>query len=125
MSDLVVTVPKNLWAMWLEEGDLPGDPYSGDESTFYLGGGRPPIVAGERLYIVAHDRLRGYAPVVRVDATGRGYGIIREGGAVALTIAESIIGFRGFRKRWWDRAIEKPFHDWKTANTGAAQGVLV
>lgn len=43
-----------------------------------------------------------------------GGAIVRKGGAVACTIDEPIPGFRGLRKRWWDRAIERPFPEWKT-----------
>lgn len=122
MSDLVVTVPKNLWRMWLDEGDLPGQPWSGMESTFYLGGGRPPITVGERLYIVAHDRVRGYAPVTQVVRTAQGWGICRHDGAVAITIPQKVTGFRGWRIRWWDRTREQPFPDWKTAHVPQRQG---
>lgn len=66
MSDLVVTVPRNLWSEWIAEGDAVGEPESGEEWGFFLGQARPPINPGERLYIVAHDRVRGYAPVTRV-----------------------------------------------------------
>jgi len=66
MTDLVVTVPRNLWSEWIEEGDAVGEPETGEEWGFFLGHHRPPILPGERLYIVAHDRLRGYAPVTRV-----------------------------------------------------------
>lgn len=66
MSDLVVTVPRQLWSEWIEEGDAVGEPESGEEWGFFLGPHRPSIEPGERLYIVAHDRLRGFAPVTRV-----------------------------------------------------------
>ena len=35
-------------------------------------------------------------------------------GTWACTIDEPISGFRGLRKRWWDRSIERPFPDWRT-----------
>lgn len=67
MPDLVVTVPRDLWTDWIEEGDAVGEPESGEEWGFFVTGWtRPPIRVGERLYVVAHDRLRGYAPVTRV-----------------------------------------------------------
>lgn len=66
MSDLVVTVPRELWVEWIAEGDAAGEPESGEEWGFYLGPQRPPCGPGDRLYIVAHDRLRGYAPITRV-----------------------------------------------------------
>lgn len=116
MSDLVVTVPKSLWKDWIVEGDAVGEAPTGTEWAFWLGGGKPSIEPGERVYVVSHGRLRGYAPLTRVMPTERGWGLCREGGAVAVTIDAECPGFRGFRKRWWDRAIERPFPDWKTAN---------
>ena len=113
MSDVVVTVPSRLWEAWLAEGDLPGEPWSGQESYFYLGGHWPNIASGERVYIVARGRLRGYAPLVRIEgAEVDGYYLVRHGGAVACTIPERIVGFRGFRYRWWKREDEKPFLNW-------------
>lgn len=114
MADLVVTVPKWFWPAWIAEGDAVGEPESGEEWGFFLGGARPPVEPGERLYIVAHGLLRGYAPVVRVVRDGERWAIGRRGGAVAVTIDETIKGFRGWRRRWWDPALELPFPDWKT-----------
>ena len=72
MSDVVVTVPKGLWAEWLQEGDLAGEPWSGEaEYHFWVSPmmfhepAHPWIEPGERVYIVAHGKLRGYAPFVR------------------------------------------------------------
>lgn len=118
MSDLVVTVPMNFWADWLAEGDLPGEPPGGafDRYDFTCASSwrpRPPIAPGERVYIVAHGRLRGYAPLVEVTAVEGRWSLVRAGGAVACTIPEPIKGFRGYLKRWWDRAAEVPFPDWK------------
>jgi hypothetical protein len=110
----LVTVPQKLRAMWIEEGDLPGQPAT-DEWAFYIGGGRPPIQPRERVYVVAHGRLRGYAPLVRVAETERGWALVRANDAVAVTIATPIPGFRGWRKVWWPRAQEVPFPDWMTA----------
>lgn len=113
MSDVCVTVPKTLWSSWLAEGDLPDDDPTGDEYAFYLGGPRPNIQPGERCYIVAHGKLRGYAPLTRIFSTGSGFALCREGGAVACTIDEPIIGFRGWRYRHWDLDDERPFPDWR------------
>ena len=118
MSDVVVTVPKDRWADWISEGDLPGQIWgSGDAGSdgwydFYLGGPLPDIKPGDRVYIVAHGRLRGYAPLVRVDRRERS--LVRQGGAVAVTIPEPIRGFQGWRYRWWDRSAEVAFPDWQT-----------
>ena len=115
MSDLVVTVPKHFWADWIWEGDAVGDEPTGEEWGFFLGGSRPRIEPGERLYIVAWGLLRGYAPVTRVAQTERGWAICRKGGAVACTVATPIPGFRGWRARWWQREEERPFPEWATA----------
>lgn len=110
MSDVLVTVPKNRWAEWVAEGDAPGDEESGAEYVFWVGGPLPDIKPGERVYICAHGKLRGYAPLIRAVP---GYGLIRGGGAVACTIDEPITGFRGWRYRWWSRDDERPFPDWR------------
>lgn len=117
MSDVVVTVPIYGWADWLAEGDCAGEPATGREYIFSVGG-RPSIESGERVYIVAHGRLRGYAPLVRLEerqfsGSHKGCVLVRGGGAVAVTIARGIRGFRGFRYRWWDRTEEQRFPDWK------------
>ena len=110
MTDLVGTCPKDFWEEWIAEGDAAGDPETGEEWGWWTNHSLiRAIRPGDRFYIVAHGKLRGYAPVTRVD---RGC-IGRRGGAVAVTIDEPIPGFRGLRERWWDRAIERPFPDWK------------
>jgi hypothetical protein len=133
MADLVVTCPKGFWAEWLAEGDPAGVPWSGQEWGWYIGGRRPPIEPGDRLYVVAWDRLRGYAPVTRLmglsyEVTPHGdwvearsitasdrWCICRRGDAVAVTVPEIIPGFRGWRRPWWPREAEAPFAgDWMT-----------
>jgi len=118
MSDVCVTVPKNQWEDWLLEGDLPGEPWSEMESYFFVSS-LPKIMPGERVYVVAHGRLRGYAPLVRTDdGWGPPYWIkgrrslVRRGGAVAVTIPQTILGFRGWRYRFWPREIEVLSLDW-------------
>lgn len=116
MSDVVVTVPKSMWVHWVAEGDLPGEEPQ-YESHFWLPQhSLPRIKPGERVYIVAHGKLRGYAPLVDVEKSCElnGYRacLIREGGAVAVTIPEEIRGFQGWRYRWWPRELEMPFPDW-------------
>ena len=115
MSDLVVTVPLSFGLdRWIAEGDPAAAPWSGQLWDFGVAGGRPDIAPGERVYIVHARRLRGYAPLVEVQRAGHAYwALVRGGGAVACTIDEPIIGFRGWRRRWWDRAIERPFEDWQ------------
>lgn len=113
MSDVVVTVPKNRWADWIDEGDLPGQEWDGTYQYSFYVSSAPSIDPGERVYIVAHGRLRGYAPLAHLDPAGSGYSLVRYGGAVAVTIPDPIGGFRGFRYRWWDRRDEVPFPNWR------------
>lgn len=117
MSDVVCTVPKDLWEDWLAEGDWPGDPPGDMESHFWVPT-LPKIEPGERVYIVAHGKLRGYAPLVRTEdqcalsGRRRRACLVRNGGAWAVTIPQEIWGFQGWRYRWWDREIEIPFPAW-------------
>ena len=115
MTDIVVTVPKNLWIGWIYEGDAVGEPATGGEWGFYMGGPVPDINPGERVYVVSHGLLRGYAPLTRLQRTDRGYALCRKAGAVAVTIDQEIPGFRGCRYRWWDHKDERPFPEWMFA----------
>ncbi len=129
MSDLVVTCPKTFWHLWIAEGDPAGTPWSGVEWGWYLGGRRPDIAPGDRLYVVAWGKVRGFAPVTGLQAFDfdgqrwvdahqarrvEQWCICRRGDAVAVTIPEHIPGFRGWRRRWWPREHECPFPDWQT-----------
>lgn len=145
MADLVVTCPKWFWKEWIAEGDAAGDPYTGEEWGWYTDGRQPPIGPGDRLYVVAWNRLRGFAPVtalrglsflpahgaehgcgVWIDvsagpceafgAPARQWCICRRGDAQAITIPDEIPGFRGLRRVWWSRDLEVAFPDWKTAD---------
>ena len=115
--DVVVTVPLSFgWDVWVGEGDAAGESWSGEEWHFYLGGHPPDMRPGDRVYVVHAGKLRGYAPLVRIERNGPGrFAFVRHGGAVAVTIPEPIRGFRGWRYRWWDRADETPFPDWRTS----------
>lgn len=126
--DIVVTVPKPLWAEWLGEGDLPGEA-STALWDFSIGGGRPRITPGERVYVVSHGFVRGYAPLVNVDGLVNGQTVlVRGGGAVACTLLENgkplgVEGFRGWRYRWWEPMIEgafTPIDAWMTHGLGDA-----
>ena len=133
MCDAVVTVPMNLkhpdfpglkgLDAWIAEGDAAGDPATGEEWWFETYGPLPVFIPGDRLYVVCEDRLRGYSPLTAVmyDKLSLRLGksriaFVRKGGAVAVTIPETIRGFRGWRARWWQREDEQPFPDWKTAD---------
>src|SRR6185369_461133 len=118
MCDVVVTVPKNFThprapgmkglAAWVAEGDAAGEPYSGQEWMFTTYGPLPVFIPGDRCYIICEGRLRGYSPLTNVlyDSSRFRNGqapiaFVRRGEAVAVTIAEPITGFRGWRARWW------------------------
>lgn len=110
MTDLVGTCPKDFWQEWIAEGDAAGERDTGQEYGWYTKHSFKQLIRpGDRFYVVAHGKLRGWAPVVRVD----GGCIVRAGGAVACTIPQPIPGFRGLRKRWWDRQEEVPFPTWR------------
>jgi len=114
-GDVVVTVPARQWAAWLAEGDLAGEAWTGLASFFKVPR-VPNVVEGDRVYVVAHGRLRGYAPLVRIAHEFRGEQgvyLVRADGAVAVTVPGEIPGFRGYRYRWWDRRQEIPFPDWR------------
>lgn len=116
VADVVVTVPMGQWVDWIEEGDLPGDAPTGNRSHFWVGL-VPTAQPGDRVYVVAHGRLRGYAPLVgaEVECSLRPDRacLLRDGGAVAVTIDQPIRGFQGWRYRWWERADERPYPDWQ------------
>ena len=113
MTDVLVPVPTHLWDDWIAEGDLPGDAATGDEYTYWLGGTPPQMRPGDRVYICAHGKLRGYAPLTSIVLIPGGFGLCRRGGAVACTIDEPIPGFWGFRYRFWPRDDERPFPAWR------------
>ena len=116
--DLVGTCPKTFWREWLEEGDCAGDTPSADPDSFgwwtrhRLAG---HIRIGDRFYVVAHGRCRGYATVSQIDSVVAFESVcIYRVDPVAVTIPEAIAGFRGLRKRWWKREDEIPFPNWRT-----------
>lgn len=113
MSDVVVTVPLAFGLRhWVEEGDPAGEPWSGTEWGFYLGGNTPRIAPGERVYVVYNGKLRGYSPLIRIERVNGKFALVRGGGAVACTIDRPIRGFQGWRYRSWAYEDERPFPDW-------------
>lgn len=116
MADLVGTCPKDFWEEWIAEGDAAGEPPTGEIWTWYTGHRlRTHCQPGDRFYVVAHGKLRGYAPITghEYNAFNEVSGIQRMAEAVAVTIPEAIPGFRGLRLRWWKREDEVPFPDWR------------
>lgn len=135
MSDVVVTVPKTFefagqrgLAAWVAEGCLPGDPCDGTGYLFSTWGPRPSISRGERVYVVCEGFIRGFAPLVELRG---GYGhrnggrltFVRAAGAQAVTLRgpdrkpAPVVGFRGWRYRWWELADEMPFPKWQSYGT--------
>ena len=116
-GDLVVTVPKGLWAEWLAEGCIDGEQDTGGWDYHFTLGRKPPdwVTPGARVFIVSHGRLRGFAPlheVARWDE--RRWSLVRRGGAIACTIPAEIQGFRGLRRRWFSLSDLTEFPDWQT-----------
>lgn len=131
--DLVGTCPKGFWEEWLREGGCAGESYPeygyawwsrhvlARKLSFKFSGNHTKMDESDlRFYVVCHGNLRGWAPVRDIligpeEGGAHCYGILRRSNeAVAITIPDPIPGFRGLRKRWWDRADETPFPDWKT-----------
>lgn len=115
MTDLVGTCPMDFWEEWIAEGDPAGSEWSEQLWSWYTRSAAALLARpGDRFYVVAYGKLRGYAPILRVTDNGAGgYQIVRGGEAQAVTIATPITGFRGLRLRWWPYEIEKPFPDWR------------
>ena len=120
--DLVGTCPMRRWRKWLAYGGFT--PESGKAYVWYT---RSSLVTqmspGDRFYVVAFGRLRGYAPVVKVlTLNGGWFGVMwmrNPGNAVACTIDRSCIGFQGLARRWWPREDEKPFPEWRSLGCDA------
>ncbi len=121
MTDLVGTCPKDFWLEWIAEGDAAGAPSSGEEWGWYTHHGLArEIRPGERFYVVAHGRLRGWAAVTRVkySTDGRPVCICRQGGAVAITIDEPVTGISRAAPALVAARHRAPVPDWKTAGIG-------
>ena len=116
--DLVATCPKGFWKEWMAEGDCAGDTSTQDTAYAWQTRHRlaEKIREGDRFYVVAHGKLRGYAVVCEVVSphSDELIYIYRDGGAVAVTLPITIKGFQGLRRRWWSRSIEQPFPGWRT-----------
>jgi hypothetical protein len=118
MSDLVGTCPKYFWEEWIAEGDAAGEPDTGMEYNWVTSSALARrIQSGDRFYVVAHGKLRGWATVKfleSIEGERNAWNIVRGGGAVACTVPFAIPGFRGLRIRWWEREAEQPFKNWRT-----------
>lgn len=144
MPDIVVTVPKNFrygdmrgLAAWLDEGDVPGSDWEDEGENYYVyttHGMRPDIRPGERVYVVCEGILVGYAPLVEMKFTNksgsnRPWGrieLIRGGGAVGCTLKVPVVGFQGWRKRWWRYEEEIPLDlsPWLSVGPGPSKEAM-
>lgn len=134
--DVVVTVPKHVWWDWLAEGACANEPSIAEVGEYHWFGSGicPTIGPGERVYIVAHGRVRGWAPLVRIDRPsvplqawwwrGAQWGLVRREGAAACTIEQGVLGFRGWRYRWWHREDERDFPEWQTAGIPTPSSIV-
>jgi hypothetical protein len=120
IMDIVATCPKKFWNSWIAEGNAAGDPDNGEEYAWWT---TCRIVLklkpGDRFYVVAHGKLRGWAPITRIIQKENGiyvteFGVCRRGEAVACTIPVKIPGFQGIRARFWNRDQEIDFPEWRT-----------
>lgn len=132
--DVLVTVKEEDWDRWLEDGDLAGDPWSGQEHGITVMG-HPKIEHGERVYILAGGIVRGYAPLIRAEVLWlRGKWrttLFRGGGARAMTPMcvypttcdcmpkwqaphpKRIVDHHPFQYRSWKYTEEWALIDWK------------
>jgi len=116
--DIVVTLSKSFGLQrWIEEGDPAGTEWGGQKWGWHIGKKAPTkINPGERVYVVYDKHLIGYSPLLYIEKSSGmmpGYVMVRGGNAVAVTIDAQIKSFRGFRYRWWQREIERPFPEWR------------
>jgi hypothetical protein len=121
MADVVVCVPRAKWRDWVGEGSLAGQSATELFGFYVRTGERPPVEPGDRVYVVAWDRLRGYAPLVELREEKDGYTFVRAGGAVACTLPVEVKGFPGWKLRWWQRTEEVPFLGWQVDGVGDEQ----
>lgn len=109
MTDIVVTVPRAGWPRFLEE---PCTAFAQRTWLFYPD--RPPLNPGDWLHVVSHGRLRCAIVIDRALMPQRGgflaCGLFRP----AITIGETIDGFRGWKRVWWSPRELEEFPEWRT-----------
>jgi len=108
MSDVVVTIPRAGWPGFISHSIAAHCPRTYD---FY--GERPPLIEGDWLFFLAHRRIRCAIAVYRVVPMGpltRALGAFRP----AVTIAERVDGFPGWRRAWFTMRELVEFPEWQT-----------
>lgn len=135
MADLVVCISRDRWDSWIADGDLPGDPWSGERHGLYVRYLPGDILPGERVYIQHAGVIRGYAPLLTIFPSierASGFVLVRGGGARAVTPMCVYPGrcpipphahaphprvfdsFPGARLRSWEYLDEWAFPGWRT-----------
>lgn len=126
MTDLVVTIPRESWGKWIA-GATEGCEELGNVLSDFCGIGSHSFRSADRLYIVSHDRLRGFMPETKVEYVDGAWTISWTGGFQAVTVGAQhsrparrehtdlayIRGFHGLLERWWSRVDEFGFPDWQ------------
>lgn len=107
MTDIAVTIPRDRWPEF-----ITGPCGAGVARSYTIYGDQPPLIAGDHLYFVAHDRVRCAIEVDRV-AFARGGHIVIGWFCPALTVRDAIAGFRGWRRVNFTRADLLAFDGWQ------------
>lgn len=106
MTDIIVTIPKDRWQTFVMAQR------EGAETAHLIYGDRPPLAAGDYLYIVAHGALRCAIDVHSMSPSRGGFlvrGIFRGG----LTVADGIRGFPGWLPATFQRCDLLAFPGWQ------------
>ena len=110
MTDIVVTVSRRHWQSWLQGGCEPGRLRS-----FHVFGDKPPCCFGDRLYVLAHNRIRCRLIVDDVQPLRGGWMMFARFEQGMTVRGATIRGFKGWQRRWWRDADEIDFPEWRTA----------
>ena len=140
--DFVATVRAPEWEQWLSGEAGSGSPTAtgpdpdGNAAWWSRAKLARKVERGSRLYICCRGRMRLW---VALRPIGKFYETDQEGRDVRglwiplcvdgsppaggpwwqpVTIDAEIPGFRGLRRRWWPRELERPCPDWRQAALG-------
>lgn len=107
MTDIVVTVPRAHWPDFIAS-HRPLFPCARRFCADH-----PPLAVADWIFFAAHRRIRCAMEVTQV--VRRGPCLIAAGTfRPALTIAETVPGFPGWRRAWFSMREVKDFSDWRT-----------
>jgi hypothetical protein len=117
MTDIIVTVPKDRWSSFVAAQR------EGAETAHLIYGDRPPLAAGDFLYVVAYGCIRCAIDVHSVSPSRGGHlvrGIFRGG----LTAADGIRGFPGWLPATFARGDLLAFPGWQRFGISSFPGHL-